>query len=72
MTPLKFAPLRQKKRNFDFAPGHRLINPETGKYLHFSGSGETDNVDYSWRGYRHQAETLKASADAWPYQEEKA
>ena len=49
----------------------RLRNPSTGKYLHNSGAGETDGVDWAWSGTRAQAQTLrdktKAQNEGWPY-----
>lgn len=50
---------------------HRLWNPETRKYLHLSGQGETPGTVYSWSGFPHQARTLERRAadrgDDWPY-----
>ena len=50
---------------------HRLWNPQTRRYLHLSGEGETPNVDLSWLGYAHQARALREQfcnrGDHWPY-----
>lgn len=50
---------------------HRLWNPETRQYLHLSATGETPDVNMSWLGYAHQADTLRnralARGDDWPY-----
>lgn len=50
----------------------RLKNPETRRFLHLSGEGETDGETYAWLGYRHQADTLRDRAavrgEAWPYE----
>lgn len=49
----------------------RLRNPATRGWLHLSGHGETDNLDWSWLGTREQARTLRDRArtrgDAWPF-----
>lgn len=50
----------------------RLHNPATGLWLHLSGHGETADINYSWRGTRDQAATLRqratARGDEWPYE----
>lgn len=50
---------------------HRLWNPETRRYLHLSGRGETDDVTWSWLGFHYQSEALRDRAlllgDDWPY-----
>lgn len=50
---------------------HRLWNPKTRRYLHLSATCETDDINLSWLGYQHQADTLRARtlADSkpWPY-----
>lgn len=49
----------------------RLRNPHTGELLHMSGQGITCSTTWSWLGFRHQAETLRARALArgedWPF-----
>jgi hypothetical protein len=49
----------------------RLQNPQNGKFLHSSASKETDNVEWSWLGYKNQAKTLRERAkirgDDWTY-----
>ncbi|WP_170335026.1 hypothetical protein [Ruegeria arenilitoris] len=37
----------------------RLRNPETGEYLHASGTGTVFGIDWSWLGFRRQAEALR-------------
>lgn len=50
---------------------HRLWNPSTKRYLHLSGTGETDDINLSWLGHPHQADTLRnralADSKPWPY-----
>lgn len=50
---------------------HRLWNPQTRRYLHMAADRETDDINLSWLGYAHQADTLRARALAdskpWPY-----
>lgn len=50
---------------------HRLWNPQTRRYLHMAADRETDDINLSWLGYQHQADTLRARALAdskpWPY-----
>lgn len=50
---------------------HRLWNPQTRRYLHLSATCETDDINLSWLGYQHQADTLRERArirgDDWPY-----
>lgn len=41
----------------------RLVNVETGEFLHMSGSGTTRTQDWAWLGFRGQAETLKDRAE---------
>lgn len=63
----------RKMRSTDFikSAGIRLWNPETRMYLHMSGTGETRDVNYSWRGFVRQAEALRERAavvgNQWPY-----
>ena len=38
----------------------RLMNPTTHKFLHLSGSGETDGTALAWAGTREQARRLRA------------
>lgn len=49
----------------------RLRDPGTGAYLHLSGRGTTQDIDWSWLGYPHQAETLRERArmrgEDWPF-----
>lgn len=40
----------------------RLEHVVTGQLLHLSGSGVVDKPDYSWCGFKHQAEKLKEKA----------
>lgn len=51
----------------------RLYNPNTRKYLHQSGKGETKKF-WAWRGLRKQAQILKERAkiqgEDWPYKYE--
>ena len=63
-----------KRDNFgthEDARMHRLWNPQTRRYLHLSATCETDDINLSWLGYAHQADTLRARALAdskpWPY-----
>ncbi len=54
----------------------RLWNPTTRQYLHLSGESEVRSADWSWSGFKHQAETLerraKARGEDWPYVQEDA
>lgn len=49
----------------------RLRDPLTGDLLHLSGQGTTRDVNHSWLGLRHQADTLRqraaAQGRAWPF-----
>ena len=49
----------------------RLVHAETGELLHLSGNGTTRDTSYSWLGFKHQADNLKAHAEmrgeTWPY-----
>ena len=47
---------------------HRLVNRETGMYLHLSGAGEVSDANYAWCGFLYQARNLRdAATDGWPY-----
>lgn len=50
----------------------RLHDPNTGNFLHLSGTGTTPDIGQSWMGHKHQADTLKQRAkirgDDWPFQ----
>jgi hypothetical protein len=37
----------------------RAFNPETKKYLHLSGTGETEGTVYAWRGNEEMLARLK-------------
>lgn len=49
----------------------RLVNHETGMFLHFTGQNETKVLHYAWLGHGTQAKLLKEQAEArgdpWPY-----
>lgn len=49
----------------------RLVNPATGKWLHLSGKGETDQLNNAWSGLGKQARALrnatKDRGDPWPF-----
>ncbi|MGB1390964.1 MAG: hypothetical protein ACPG61_18975 [Paracoccaceae bacterium] len=52
----------------------RLRVPETGEYLHMSGTGRTRNRHYAWLGLPRQARILRDRAhvrgEPWPYEGE--
>ena len=49
----------------------RFRDPKTKEYLHLSGTGRTNGVDYAWIGTRAQARAIRdraLSADQpWPF-----
>ena len=49
----------------------RLVDPDTGDFLHLSGDGRTRNPGQSWLGWRKQSDTLKSRAlskgQNWPF-----
>lgn len=49
----------------------RLIDPETGAFLHLSGHGTTADITWSWLGFLHRARTLAERAttrgEPWPF-----
>lgn len=55
-NPVENARRRFTVRHYCF----QAWNPETRKYLHLSGSGETNRVTYAWSGTQAQFECLKA------------
>lgn len=49
----------------------RLMNPQTGQFLHLSGNGATPTARLAWLGTRDQAQELRRRARIagrdWPY-----
>lgn len=71
MTVQKADPAKKHFEQMQARDKNRLFNPETGLFLHNSGSGETKILHYSWLGFVKQADVLKGRAMArgepWPY-----
>lgn len=49
----------------------RLQNPDTGEFLHTSGTGTVHGIKWSWIGFRRQAKNLRSQftdrGNDWPY-----
>ena len=50
---------------------YRLLNKETGQYLHLGATQDTDGTTWAWSGTKTQAQTLKDRAkvrgETFPY-----
>ena len=48
---------------------YRLVNKQSGHYLHLSATGDTADVNYAWAGCKQQARTLRNRfGPDWPYE----
>lgn len=62
-----------KLKTEDYSRYHyRLWNPATKRWLHLSATGETDNINWAWKGtiaqMRVLAERAGTRGDPWPYE----
>ncbi len=65
-------PIKRGFLNIQAVDKVRLRIPESQVYLNLSGTNTTTDLNWSWLGHRHQAQTLReralARGEDWPFE----